>query len=76
LTFQLAANQQCVMISIVSDDVLENMEAFSVQLSTTDQSVELLTASTAIVSILDDDSEYRMLITQMYIYIMASMNKI
>jgi len=64
------------MISIVSDDVLENMEAFSVQLSTTDQSVELLTASTAIVSILDDDSEYRMLITQMYIYIMASMNKI
>jgi len=64
------------MISIVSDAILENMEAFSVQLSTTDQSVELLTASTAIVSILDDDSEYSMLITQMYIYIMASMNKI
>ena len=56
------------MISIVSDAVLENMEAFSVQLSTTDQSVELLTASTAIISILDDDSEYSMLITQMYIY--------
>ena len=64
------------MISIVSDAVLENMEAFSVQLSTTDQSVELLTASTAIISILDYDSEYSMLITQMYIYIMASMNKI
>jgi len=46
------------MISIVSDDVLENMEAFSVQLSTTDQSVELLTANTTIISILDDDSEY------------------
>jgi len=46
------------MISIVSDAILENMEAFSVQLSTTDQSVELLTANTTIISILDDDSEY------------------
>ena len=74
--FQPGANEQCVMVSIVSDATLENMEVFSVQLNTTDQSVVFFTTSTATVSILDDDSEYSNTIYKPEVYYSLSDMKI
>ena len=55
-TFQATVTQQCSSISIDDDTILENDEAFSVQLSTLDPDVNL-TPSTATVTIENDDSE-------------------
>ncbi len=54
---QLNADQpQCINITITNDNVLESIETFSVELSTSEPDVVLLSPSSAVISILDDDS--------------------
>ena len=58
LTFDQATQDvpQCGSISIIDDAILEDSEAFMVQLSTADSDVMLGLSSTT-VSIMDDDSK-------------------
>ena len=49
--------EQCTVISIVGDSVLETSEAFTVELSTSDVDV-LLDPDLASVMIVDNDSEF------------------
>ena len=56
LTFQATVALQCSSISIVDDNILENDEVFSVQLSTLDPDVNV-TRSTATVTIVNNDGE-------------------
>ena len=48
--------QQCVTVLIIDDAVLEDREAFVLQLKTTDSYVSL-NPSTSVVEVLDDDSK-------------------
>ena len=57
LTFVPATTEQCTLITIDLDTVVENTEIFSVQLGTRDQDV-ILFPTTASILILDDDSEF------------------
>lgn len=57
LTFVPATTEQCTLITIDLDTVVENTEIFSVQLDTRDQDV-ILFPTTASILILDDDSEF------------------
>ncbi len=53
---QLNADKpQCISITITNDDVLESGETFSVELSTSEPDVVLLSPSSAVISIMDDD---------------------
>ena len=56
LTFLPASTEECAVILVTPDTFLENSEEFTVQLSTPDQDVTLVISS-AIVTIIDDDSE-------------------
>ena len=55
--FVPATTEQCTLITIVLDTVVENTEIFSVQLDTADQDV-ILFPTTASILIVDDDSEF------------------
>lgn len=57
LMFVPATTEQCTLITIDLDTVVENTEIFSVQLGTRDQDV-ILFPTTASILILDDDSEF------------------
>ncbi len=68
---QLNADQpQCINIPITNDNVLESIETFSVELITSEPGVVLLSPSSAVISILDDDGmmSYTMTIHASYIY--------
>ena len=56
LLFSITDTQQCTTIGIIDDTTLETAETFSVQLSTNDAQVILL-SSQAIVTISDDEGE-------------------
>ena len=56
LTFLPASTEECALIPVTRDTFLESSEEFTVQLSTPDQEVTLVISS-AIVTIIDDDSE-------------------
>ena len=55
--FVPATTEQCTLITIDPDTVVENTEIFSVQLDTRDQDV-ILFPTTASILIMDDDSEF------------------
>ena len=57
LLFPPGTSRQCVEIFIVDDDLLETFETFSVELTTTDESVFPIRNSSTIV-IVDNDSEF------------------
>ena len=57
LLFPPGTSRQCVEIFIVDDDVLESVETFSVQLTTTDESVFPIRNSSTVV-IVDNDSKF------------------
>ena len=57
LLFPPGTSQQCVEIFIVDDDVLESFETFSVELTTTDESVFPIRNSSTVV-IVDNDSKF------------------
>ena len=50
-------DQQCRNISITDDPILEDVETFTVSLTTTDEKVNINIAS-ATVSVFDNDGEY------------------
>ncbi len=53
---QLNADQpQCINVTITNDTVLESIETFSLELNTNEPDVVLLSQSSAVISILDDD---------------------
>ena len=49
--------QQCITISIISDECIEDDETFHLQLSTTDESV-MLNPATTYVTILNNDCKF------------------
>lgn len=57
LLFPPGTSRQCVEIFIMDDDVLESIETFSVQLTTTDESVFPIRNSST-VDIVDNDSKF------------------
>ena len=57
LFFPPGTSRQCIEIFIVDDDVLESVETFSVELTTTDESVFPIRNS-SIVVIADNDSKF------------------
>lgn len=57
LLFPPGTSRQCVEIFIVDDDMLESFETFSVELTTTDESVFPIRNSSTIV-IVDNDSKF------------------
>ncbi len=55
---ELNADQpQCINIPITNDTVLESIETFSVELNTSEPDVVLLSPSSTVISILDDDGK-------------------
>ena len=57
LLFPPGTSRQCVEIFIVDDDLLESFETFSVELTTTDESVFPIRNSSTVV-IVDNDSKF------------------
>ena len=53
VTFDSMTSTQCISITLVDDNLVEDTETFTVSLSSSDPAVQLGTPSTAFVSILD-----------------------
>ena len=49
---------QCWTVVIINDNIVENTETFSVELSTSEPDIVLLSPSSAVVNIVDDDSKF------------------
>jgi len=58
LIFNARISLQCESVTILNDTILESNETFFVQMESTDSSVNI-TLGSASVTILDDDSEYK-----------------
>ena len=57
VTFESGVTEQFVDISIVNDDVLEDVEMFTTALTTDDSNVDISSNDTAFIPIVDNDSK-------------------
>ncbi len=57
LVFQSGESQVCTLVSIINDAIVEGLESFTLELSTSDPAVDNNFRTTALLNIIDDDSK-------------------
>ena len=57
LVFQSGQSQVCTSVTVISDAIVEGLESFTLELSTSDLAVDNNFRMTALLNIIDDDSK-------------------